>query len=216
MKRTTRWLATLLVAGGAALAGTNQAKADLLESTTSSYFSESSGSASLSNNNQTLKIGSGSSAFTITFAGIQQSASVSGQIQLGTFTVSGSGSFYGTSIPSDTEFHLKINQTNPSSGTGTNVADVNGSLGWFNDTLRLTFTSGSVTVGSPAANAVTYNLVLGSNKTFDLSNDSQTLYANVVLPAAVATPEPSTLSIAAIGALAACGYGLRRRKQNAA
>lgn len=214
MKRTTRWLATLLVAGGAALAGTSQAKADLMETTTNSYFNldQANSNVTLSNNNQTMTYAGALGTIVLTFTGNAYSGPGSGPINLGTFSLSDSHGL-GATIPNNTiGFQLQIDQTDPSVGTNTLSSTLKGTLSILSNSLRLKFDDDTISVPS-GPGGVVYSLQgLDNHNNFDLSYPTSTLYATVAIP----VPEPSTLAIAGIGALAGCGYGWRRRKRNAA
>lgn len=224
MKRTTRWLATLLVAGGTALAGMSQAKADLLSESASGAFSTSgTTNTSLSGGGTTLTIAKNNSwdgnYDTITFTGASVANVSSGPINLGTFKVDRTGAGGALTGSGTVAFTLTITQTNPvAGGPGSFTSTLSGDFYYYNlwnssNDLQLTFTSGTTTIGG-----VTYNLILGSGNTFDLPGSSHgknsTLQANIVFP--VAVPEPSSLAIAGISALVGCGYGWRRRNRNAA
>jgi hypothetical protein len=215
MKRTTRWLATLLVAGGAALAGTSQAKADLTETTTNSYFTldQPNSDVTLSNNNQTMTFADTLGQIVLTFTGNAYSGPGPGPISLGTFSLSNSFGL-GATIPNNTiGFQLQIDQTDPSVGSNTLPSTLKGTLTIVSNSLRLKFDDDTISVPT-GPGGVIYSLQgLDNNNNFDLSYPTSTLYATVAIPA---VPEPSTLAIAGIGALAGCGYGWRRRRRDAA
>jgi hypothetical protein len=219
MRRTSGWLATLIAAGGVVLSGTNQASADLIETTADSYFTASALNSSVSPDGTKVSIGL-ISPFTITYTGASYGGSGDGPIKLGTFELGGDGLSGGIPL-GDVRFHLVVTQTEPSAGSGGAVSDLSGYLihtifgTW--DTLQLKFDSNTFTAPAGSPNPVTYTLQgLGSDNTFNLTYPTSTLYAEVNLPAAVATPEPSSLAIAGIGALAGCGYSWRRRRRDAA
>lgn len=219
MRRIRGWLAALLAAGGVVLSGTNQAAADLIETTADSYFTTSAPNSSVSSDGKKVSIGL-ISPFTITYTAASYAGSGVGPIKLGTFKLGGSGLSGGVPL-GDVRFHLVVNQTEPSTGTGGTGSELSGFLihtFWGTvDTLQLKFDSDTFTAPAGSPNPVTYTLQgLGSGNTFNLTYPTSTLYAKVVLPATLAAPEPSSLAIAGMSALAGCGYGWRRRKRNAA
>lgn len=216
MRSASGWLTTLIAAGGVVLSGTNQAAADLIETTADSYFTASSLNSSVSPDGTKVSIGL-ISPFTITYKGASYAGSGAGPIKLGTFKLGGSGLSGGIPL-GDVRFHLVVTQTEPSAGSGGAVSDLSGYLihtmfgTW--DTLQLKFDSDTFTAPAGSPNPVTYTLQgLGADNTFNLTYPTSTLYAKVTMPAALATPEPSTLAIAGVGAVACIGYSWRRRNR---
>jgi hypothetical protein len=90
--------------------------------------------------------------------------------------------------------------------------------------LSITGNGQSSQTGTTTGGAMSSSVLASSNGSFSLSNTITSTFSNgqtgtldaTTQATAVATPEPSTMAIAGLGALSMIGYGLRRRKAQSA
>lgn len=155
--------------------------------------------------------------FTLTFApkdinpGLIASGSI---VSLGSFSLTGSGDVLVN--PGVVMFTLAIQQTNPTTGTGTTIGSVSGSVRTNPDFSSLIWTPvpSVVTIGS-----TTYSLIYhDSGPAADdginiaINNDDN----RTSISAIVTTPEPSSIGLLATGLIGTFGIVRRQRKKLAA
>ena len=155
--------------------------------------------------------------FTLTFApkGLNPGLIGSGSIvSLGNFTLTGSGNVFVN--PDVVMFTLAIQQTNPTTGTGTTVGSVSGSVRANPDFSSLIWTPAPsvVTIGSTSYSLIYHDSGPAAGDGINIAiNNAGT---STSISAIVATPEPASITLLATGLIGIFGAVRRNRNKLAA
>lgn len=155
--------------------------------------------------------------FTLTFApkalnpGLVASGSV---VSLGDFTLTGSGS--DLVDPGVVMFTLAIQQTNPTTGTGTTTGSVSGSVRTSPDFSSLVWTPApsTVTIGSTEYTLIFHESGPAAGAGIDIAINNAGNATSI--SAIVVTPEPASMTLVATGFIGLFLAARRRRKRMAA
>ena len=135
-------------------------------------------------------------------------------IDMGQFSLGFAGSGNPATIPGDVVFTLTVNQTSPTSQSGSFAGSVSGTIGWNPATGSLQWapTSTTLTLG-----AITYALVTDNTGKIGIvlptPNTDQNPNLTSIKADLTATPEPSTVALMATGMFGLIPVFRRRRKE---
>lgn len=214
------WIAAAVACASAWGLAASPARASLVTYCTENSAFMEAGNGTVSNSGHTITFSDGQSTFTLTFNPIAASAPMDVNtpqtISLGTFSLTQTGNPATVSAPTN-DFTLRIDQTGPTSGSGTDVGNLTGSFQSNSHAGQIDFTSSTIVISS-----VTYALRgltgTGSHHVLQLPTSGQTLSLDATVTGGggtAAVPEPSTLAMVSTSVPLFLGFWRKRRRDAA-